>query len=146
MLVVLEYGDFFAQSLTTLLPTFLHSTHLSVAQIAIVGSISGLAGMPGSLAGGWLCDKLGRCGTFRALFAVIRIPVVVTFTVPDFAVMVIAWTAFGLINGALGVPLRYSRPSSTRRTCGPRVTASPTTSAPWAARSARRSRLSCRRR
>jgi SHS family lactate transporter-like MFS transporter len=102
MLIVLEYGNFFSQSSSSLLPTYLHTIHLSVGQIALIGAINGVISMPGSLLGGWLCDLLGRRRTFLVLFGLIWIPVVVTFTVPDFTAILLAWTGFGFVNGALG--------------------------------------------
>lgn len=102
MLIVLEYGNFFSQSSSSLLPTYLHTIHLTVGQIALIGAINGVISMPGSLLGGWLCDLLGRRRTFLVLFGLIWIPVVVTFTVPDFTAILLAWTGFGFVNGALG--------------------------------------------
>jgi MFS transporter, SHS family, sialic acid transporter len=102
MLVCLEFGNFFAGSSSSLLPTFLHDAHLSTGQVSVIGSASSLAAMPGSLSGGWMCDLLGRRRTFRVLFSVIWIPVVLAFCFPDFPVSVACWSLFGLINGALG--------------------------------------------
>jgi SHS family lactate transporter-like MFS transporter len=102
MLVCLEYGNFFAQSSGTLFPTFLKEQHLSVGVIALIGSISSFAGMPGSLLGGWLCDRLGRRHTFMLIFGLIWIPVVITFTIPTIPLLFFSWGVFGLMNGALG--------------------------------------------
>ncbi|WP_415853242.1 MFS transporter [Sinomonas sp. G460-2] len=105
LIAVLEYGNFFAQSSGSLLPTYLHNIHLSVGEIALIGSVSGFAAMPGSLLGGWLCDKLGRRRTFITLFCLLLVPVAVTFTVPNFAVILVSWICFGFVNGALGASL-----------------------------------------
>jgi MFS transporter, SHS family, lactate transporter len=102
MLVCLEYGNFFSSSPNNLLPSFLKAAEISVGQIALIGSMSSFAAMPGALVGGWLCDALGRRKTFIIIFALIWIPVVVTIVDPVFTTAIVAWSMFGFLNGALG--------------------------------------------
>jgi SHS family lactate transporter-like MFS transporter len=102
MLVCLEYGNFFSSSPNSLLPSFLKGAHVGVGQISMIGSMSSFAAMPGALIGGWLCDRLGRRRTFVVIFSLIWIPVLLTIVYPVFITVLVGWTVFGLLNGALG--------------------------------------------